>query len=82
MLKDGEDVERWISKAPCSCIYSDFRNDRRLIANGKIPFSAFMFEKGPDGAIRTLQSLLRLCRIDLFRSHRGYARQAVPMPPE
>ena len=45
-------------------IYSDVRNDPRVVAAGKNPFSAALFEPGYDGALETRRRLLDLCEWD------------------
>ena len=79
LLNYPQKLDEWISGSECRCIYSDLHNDTRVISNGKIPFSVFIFEEGVDGAIRTLESLLALCRIELFSTHRKYNQRPRPV---
>lgn len=65
LLNNPNKLEDWISATDCKCIYSDFRNDKRILSNGKTAFSLFIFQKGFDGAIQTLEELLNLCKIIL-----------------
>jgi hypothetical protein len=70
LLNNQSKLKEWISKTDCNCIYSDFRNDKRILSNGKTTFSLFLFEKGFDGAIRTLKELLKLCKITMFGGYK------------
>jgi hypothetical protein len=79
LLNDPEKLEEWIYSTDCSCIYSDFRYDIKIISNGKVPFSLFVFEKGFDGAARTLERLLRLCRVGFFNAYKGYKQKPHPI---
>ncbi|MDD4907554.1 MAG: nitrogenase component 1 [Candidatus Omnitrophica bacterium] len=78
-LNDPAKIEEWISGSDCRCVYSDFRNDLRIISNGKMQFSASDFQEGLDGALRTLQGLLELCGINFFNRYRRYKQQAKPV---
>ena len=78
-LSDPGKIEEWISGSGCSCVYSDFRNDMRIISNGKMQFSVSDFQEGLDGALRTLQGLLELCGINFFNRYRRYKQQARPV---
>ena len=75
LLNNPEKLDDWISETNCACIYSDFYNDIKIISHGKIPFSISLCEKGIDGAIRTLEELLRLCRIKFFSKYQIYYKQ-------
>jgi len=72
LLNNPEDIEGWISETDCNCVYSDFRHDTRIIASGKTSFSVCIFEKGFDGAIRSLKKILKFCEIDFFSKYQRY----------
>jgi nitrogenase subunit NifH len=45
-------------------VYSDIRRDPRVLAAGKNPFGAALFEPGYDGAVESARRLLGLCEWD------------------
>lgn len=53
--------------SPCQAVFSNYMFDWRLLQTGKAPFSTLEFEYGLSGAIATLQRLVEVCRIPLFR---------------
>lgn len=77
--RDG-DVDRWMETSPCRCVYSDLKNDVRLTSRGKAHFSIFLFERGIEGALRSMRKLLYLCELEYFDEYRifrkGEARPA------
>ena len=81
LLNNNDGLEEWIGAQGRDCIYSDIRDDARIMASGKTAFSFFIFERGFEGALRTLKELLRLCRITYFRKYRSYAKM-LPQPVE
>jgi hypothetical protein len=69
-----EDVDRWLETSPCRCVYSDLKNDVRITSRGKAPFSIFLFEKGIEGALRTIRRLLYLCELEYFDEYKGFRK--------
>lgn len=49
------------SRGRMRMVYSDISRDARLLAAGRTPFSAGIFEAGYDGAVETARRLLELC---------------------
>lgn len=45
-------------------IYSDLRGDPRVVAAGRVPFSADIFLPGYDGALETWRRMIELCEWD------------------
>lgn len=79
LLNNPEKLGEWISAGDSNCIYSDFRDDMRTILNGRYSFSLFLFEKGFEGAIRTLKELLRFCKVTYFSKYQDYNSIAQPL---
>ncbi len=75
LLKDPGRLTAWIRDGDSDCIYSDLRDDQRVVASGKNVFSLFLFEKGLAGAVRTLEELLIRCGNRYFNDHKKYAGQ-------
>lgn len=48
-------------------VYSEVFTDRRLTRAGKAEFHAGMFQQGMEGAVRTLERLLSICRLPFYR---------------
>ncbi|MBN1899512.1 MAG: hypothetical protein JW827_12110, partial [Spirochaetes bacterium] len=72
LLNNDEKLEEWIDKGNSDCIYSDFRSDMRILLHGRNSFSLFLFEKGIEGALRTLKELLRLCKMSFYKKYQKY----------
>jgi nitrogenase iron protein NifH len=50
-------------------VYSDVRNDPRVVSAGKNPFSAALFEPGYEGALESRRRLAELCEWDFNERH-------------
>ncbi|MFA5115970.1 MAG: nitrogenase component 1 [Candidatus Omnitrophota bacterium] len=74
LLNDKQGLEKWIAGEGGDCIYSDIREDARIMSSGKSSFSLFIFERGIEGAVRTLEELLRLCRVSFFKRYKEYGK--------
>jgi hypothetical protein len=72
LLEDADDIDDFIDTSSCHCFYSDIYYDTRIIMNGKNAFSSFIFEKGFEGAIRSLEKLLNLCETSFFNEYKEY----------
>ncbi|HCC47501.1 MAG TPA: hypothetical protein DEQ38_05205 [Elusimicrobia bacterium] len=69
-----EELEELLATpAAMRLVYSDIRRDPRVLAAGKTPFSARLFEPGYDGALESARRLLRLCDWDFSRRYLGGA---------
>jgi hypothetical protein len=60
------ELDRWLAEPEIRLVYSDYGYDYRLTDAGKAPFSAQAFEMGVEGAIRSLERLLRLAELPLY----------------
>lgn len=61
-----------LQSSPCQAVFSNYMFDWRLLQTGKTPFSTLEFECGLSGAIATLERLIAVCRIPLFRAGRRF----------
>ena len=67
-----------LGSGPFSAVYSEHFFDFRLTRSGKAQFSLTMFERGFGGAIRTLERLLDVCRLPLYRRYGRYMGDPFP----
>ena len=68
---DDDEMDLWLNKKTINAIFSDYKYDRRISFHGKNRFSLSVnFERGFEGAIRTLKRLLHICS---FRFNNTYA---------
>lgn len=58
-----------LTSGPFSAVYSEHFFDFRLTRAGKAQFSLNLFERGFGGAVRTLERLLEVCRLPLYRRY-------------
>ncbi|HAZ08198.1 MAG TPA: hypothetical protein DCZ01_06695 [Elusimicrobia bacterium] len=70
-FKTPEHLEALLAGGRFEAVYSEYASDPRLARAGKSQFSLDLFEMGAVGALRTLESLNRICR---WPFHRRYAR--------
>lgn len=73
---DG-DVQSWLARTRCRCIYSDLKNDLRITTHGKATFSMFVFEMGIQGAIRSLERMLHLCELDYYDEYKAFRKSEI-----
>jgi hypothetical protein len=70
------DLAARLQESDALAFYSEVFFDRRLTRSGKGQFSAQHFQMGIDGAFKTLQSLLSICRMPFYRKYSGYLGKA------
>lgn len=63
-----------LARGRFDAVYSDYTFDRRPGRAGKARFSLAAFEPGPEGATRTLERLLGLCRLGFYRRYAEHLR--------
>lgn len=71
------DLLETLQRSPCQAVFSNYVFDWRLVCAGKAPFSTLEFEYGLRGAIATLERLLAVCRLPLFRAGRRFIAPVV-----
>lgn len=67
-----------LASGPFSAVYSEHFFDFRLSRSGKAQFSLTLFERGFGGAVRTLERLLDVCRLPLYRRYGRAAGDPFP----
>jgi len=67
-----------LQDSPCQAVFSNYMFDWRLVTAGKTPFSTLEFESGLSGAIATLQRLIAVCRLPLFRAGKRFLSAGLP----
>lgn len=88
VVQDEAALAAWLSDPAIEAVFSDYFFDERLVRTGHAPFSLRLFEKGRQGAARTLDRLLDRCTIGCFRAGRAPgavapgARMSVTSYPE
>ncbi|MDD5627846.1 MAG: nitrogenase component 1 [Elusimicrobia bacterium] len=65
------ELERALREGEFPAVYSDIRFDWRLNRAGKARFSSRDVEPGLEGARRTLERLLAVCRLPFYRRYAG-----------
>lgn len=71
-----EQIREWLESSDSDCVYSDFVSDKRLQSSGKTRFSLPMFERGYEGAIRSLERLVKRCEIGFYKDYKPYSECA------
>lgn len=69
------ELQDLLRKSASRIVYSDVFFDDRLTACGKIPFSIASFRMGPEGATRTLESLLGASGTPFYRTYAAYLHE-------
>ncbi|MFH2204904.1 MAG: nitrogenase component 1 [Elusimicrobiota bacterium] len=69
-------LEQALANGDFSAAYSDIFFDHRLTRAGKPQFSMRTFEAGMDGALRSLERLLDICRLPFYARYRKHLRRA------
>ncbi|MBI5241280.1 MAG: hypothetical protein HY926_12480 [Elusimicrobia bacterium] len=64
-----EELSRSLRAGGLSIVYSNIRNDRRLIRRGLAAFSLRDLEMGLPGALRSLRRLVERCELPYFREN-------------
>lgn len=72
---DRLDLERGLAASAPDAVYTEHFFDRRLSELGITAFSGQYFERGLQGAVRTLERLLHLCETPFSRRYGRYLRQ-------
>ena len=67
-----EEMNDKIASLPCGAFYTDSFFDTRLTRQGKGQFSLEFFEAGMEGAVRTLERLLGVCRMPFYGRYAKY----------
>lgn len=67
-----------LQSGPFSAIYSEHFFDFRVTRSGKSLFSLNVFERGFGGAVRTVERMLDICRLPLYRRYGRYLGPAFP----
>jgi hypothetical protein len=67
-----------LERSTCGAVFSNYVFDWRLVRSGKAPFSTLEFEMGLRGAVATLERLLTLARLPLFRAGGRFLRRGMP----
>jgi hypothetical protein len=63
------ELERALREGDSAAVYSDIWFDWRIARAGKARFSSKDFEMGLEGARRTFEKLLPLCRLPFYRQY-------------
>jgi len=64
-----------LENGPFSAVYSDIFFDYRLTCAGKAQFSMRTFEAGIEGALRSLERLLDICRLPFYKKYGKYLKR-------
>jgi hypothetical protein len=67
VVETPEALAAWLAEPRIEAVFSDYFFDARLVRTGHAPFSLRNFEKGWQGAARTLDRLLDRCTIGCIR---------------
>jgi hypothetical protein len=68
-FRDVATLEELLRASAADAFYSEFYFDRRLSRTGKAQFSISDFQLGLEGAIWTLNRLLRICSLSYYRRY-------------
>lgn len=69
------ELERLLREGDFRAVFSDIFYDWRLTSAGKAQFSRRHFEMGLDGALRSLRSLLAVCRLPFYENYSSFLPQ-------
>ncbi len=75
VFRSPGELERALSQGDFAAVYSDIVFDRRVTRAGKARFSSKDFEMGLEGALRTFEKLLTLCRLPFYRQYAKHLRE-------
>lgn len=78
LFQTPSQLEMLLGSGPFSAVYSEHFFDFRLSRSGKAQFSLNVFERGFGGAVRTLERLLDICRMPLYRRYGKYIGDPFP----
>lgn len=71
-FRDASQLESLLRSSEAPAFYSQIYFDRRLSRSGKSAFSLRAFALGLDGAQRTIEKILALCRLPFYRTFGAY----------
>ncbi|MEK7859530.1 MAG: nitrogenase component 1 [Elusimicrobiota bacterium] len=74
------ELERALAGGDFQAVFSDMFFDRRIVQAGKARFSSKDFEMGLEGARRTCERLLSVCRLPFFRRYAAHLAGPRPAP--
>ncbi|MEK7232765.1 MAG: nitrogenase component 1 [Elusimicrobiota bacterium] len=72
------ELETLLRERPIDAVYSDIFFDTRLTRAGKSQFSLPFFEPGVEGAVRSLERLLGVSAIALYKDYTRYLTEMAP----
>ena len=78
LFSSAQELDALLAQEDIHAVYSDYFFDDRILKAGKPQFSLGEFEMGIHGAVRTVQALLRTCRLPFysrFKNHLQGGRQ-------
>jgi len=78
LFQTPSQLKMLLGSGPFAAVYSEHFFDFRLSRSGKAQFSLTMFERGFGGAVRTLERLLDVCRLPLYRRYGRAAGDPFP----
>lgn len=74
---NNRDLYKFIADSECVCFYSDIFCESTINCAGKNTFSYLIFDKGFEGAIKSLEKILNLCENSFFKTYR-YSNKPYP----
>lgn len=74
VFSNPEELTRLLENGPFRAVYSDIFFDERITRAGKAQFSMRHFETGVEGALRSLERLLGVCRLPFYKRYREYLK--------
>jgi len=75
-VRSAAELAEWFRDSRIAAAYTEYACDARLVDAGLAPFGPDIFEMGFAGAVRTLDRLLRRCRMSFFRTRAGAREEA------
>ena len=69
IFRSPEELQKCLREGKFRAVYSDIFFDWRLTISGKAMFSSRNFEMGVGGALRSLESLLAVCRLPFYERY-------------
>ncbi|MEE8424464.1 MAG: hypothetical protein V3S11_01480, partial [Elusimicrobiota bacterium] len=73
-FSNPKELARLLEDGPFRAVYSDIFFDERITRAGKAQFSMRHFETGAEGAVRSLERLLGVCRLPFYKRYREYLK--------
>jgi hypothetical protein len=72
---DATSLRDWLADDRIRLVFSDYAYDHRVTSAGKTPVSVHAFEMGYEGALRSGERLLLLCRSRFYSRNARYLRR-------